>query len=287
MDAASLIIGIPGLLNDCLELLERVNSMREFENESRHAIALWDASKMGLRAWAEDVGLDNKSSEKVHHPRLEDAEIMEVVKKNLQSIQDICKDEIEIRPEVSAEQSENGPEILECKISEADVREDITSFSAAVVNEMLPSKKEDVRLGLADQMAHKSEGMFLWIKMQKNQLKDTKNHKQLQKLINDMPSGLPSTYERNWRDIQKLSPEEQDRAEAIFRWVAFSFRPLTVLELTEALILNADVESNILCQDDMPDEINDAKQIPMVLQDQEQCIWFIPQSKIICSLIHI
>lgn len=168
------------------------------------------------------------------------------------------RDEIDIRSELSAEQSEDGLEILECMISEADVREDITSFSAAVVNEMLPSKKEDVRLGLADQMAHKSEGMFLWIKMQKNQLKDTKNHKQLQKLINDMPSGLPSTYERNWRDIQKLSPEEQDRAEAIFRWVAFSFRPLTVLELTEALLLNADVESNILCQDDMPDEINDA-----------------------------
>lgn len=556
MDAASLIIAIPGLLNDCLELLERVNSTREFENESRHAIALWDASKMGLRAWAEDVGLDNESSEKVRHPRLEDAEIMAVVKKNLQSIQDICKsldvtrsrwsmdvgneptaghtglrrqssrsnfrnkvswgfktgsrfkdqvkslqdhvdriyqlvppgprsrisgnhqhvstdgiptslpfpeshdhlsprvlaqerrqmeewldvlridqqydrllssrldgtcdwifnhskykkwdsphsaqdsaqilwicgpagygkstlcarliqvikaasksslayafcsahvqagsrpesivrtwmfqlvkqdsgahrivweslqrpeaesvasrsdiwkllgalmsnlnnctlimdgldefdgsndarkeflrdlrttitqtnarvliasrDEIDIRSELSAEQSENGPEILECMVSEADVQEDIASFSAAVVNEMLPSKKEEVRLGLADQMARKSEGMFLWIKMQKNQLKDTKNHKQLQKLINDMPSGLPSTYERNRRDIQKLSPEEQNRAEAILRWVAFSFRPLTVLELTEALLLNADVESNTLCQDDMPDEINDA-----------------------------
>jgi hypothetical protein len=99
--------------------------------------------------------------------------------------------------------------------------------------------------------------MFLWIRLQQDQLRGSKNAKQLQNIVNNMPVRLEKTYERNWKIIQGSPPEEQSRAFSILRWTTFALRPLTVLEITEALIVTLNNNNNLFQLDEMPDTIND------------------------------
>ena len=102
-------------------------------------------------------------------------------------------------------------------------------------------------------MADKCQGMFLWIKMQQNHLGCRKTRKQLQDIVNKMPTGLTNTYERNWKEIQKKEEDERNRAVAILRWVIFAVRPLTVLEITDALLThNSNHNDKELPVDELP-----------------------------------
>ena len=167
------------------------------------------------------------------------------------------RDEVDIRSELLSECSQTtGLVILECKISKGDVRDDITFYSRNIVNEKLPQKNEALRQDLASQLAERCEGMFLWIKLQQDQLRGGKNGKQLQNIVKNMPTGLNQTYERNWKTIQSRPVDEQRRALAILRWTTFALRPLTVSEMTEALIVETEDESAGLQWDELPDTID-------------------------------
>jgi len=126
-----------------------------------------------------------------------------------------------------------------------------------VVDKKLPNKDDCLRQDLAVQLAEKCEGMFLWIKLQQDQLRGGKNAKQLQNIVKNMPIGLENTYERNWKIIQNHSPDNQSRALAILRWTTFSFRPFTVSEMTEALIVEFNDDGATIQWDDLPDNIDD------------------------------
>lgn len=170
------------------------------------------------------------------------------------------RDESDLRAELTATEAQpSNLSILECVVSNTEVQADVALLSESIVDKRLQSRhQEDTRKELAAQMALKSEGMFLWVKMQQDQLQAWRSKTALQKIVNDMPGGLHHTYERNWKSVLHLA-EEQDfnRAMAILRWAAFAFRPLTVSELTEALLIEPDQEQGVLCLEDMPDDIDD------------------------------
>ena len=69
--------------------------------------------------------------------------------------------------------------------------------------------------------------------------------------------GTNSAYEKNWENILKQSEYERSRAIIILRWCMFSLRPLTIAELTEALIIRHTNNSNELDLTDLPDNIDD------------------------------
>ena len=131
-------------------------------------------------------------------------------------------------------------------------------------------------------MAQKSEGMFLWVKLQERSLRNSKNGVQLQKIVNDMPIGLTDVYKRDWERISKLPPNRDTyRALAVLRWTVFAARPLTVfaarpltvfaarpltvfaarpltvLEMTEALAVRDEDDYDNLQIDKIPDVVND------------------------------
>jgi ankyrin repeat protein len=168
------------------------------------------------------------------------------------------RNETDIETELSQESTDNlRTIILRCKIAHEDVDNDISLFSKSLVDERLPRKDEHLRQELARQLAQKCGGMFLWIKMQQDQLRGGKNAKQLQKIVNNMPAGLMKTYERNWNTILNHCHEDRANALAILKWATFAFRPMSVLEVTEALIVDHDQGDVILRRDDLPDEINE------------------------------
>ncbi|VUC30448.1 unnamed protein product [Clonostachys rosea] len=162
----------------------------------------------------------------------------------------VSRDEPSIRAALSS-----SPEILaEYKISSTDVQSDTTAYSQEIVKNMLPNKTDDVQSSLSEAMAARCEGQFLWLKLQENSLRKGLNKKQLQKVIQNTPPGLEYIYDRNWRRITDLQQDDQNRAIHILQWLVFALRPLTVQEITEAVLIMGSEE---LSCDDFPDEIDD------------------------------
>ena len=176
----------------------------------------------------------------------------------------VSRDEIDIRSQLLPtidglmEQS-----MFECKISKDDVHHDISLFSKSVVERKLPNKDPHLQKELATQITEKCDGNFLWIRLQETNLRPGKNRKALLKAVEDMPPELKQVFMRSQLDISKLPDHDRYRAQAILRWVTFALRPLTVLEITEALAVTDDDDDGCNGQgcdslqvDLLPDEID-------------------------------
>jgi ankyrin repeat protein len=168
------------------------------------------------------------------------------------------REEIDIKAELSTDNNQTSGQIfIECMITKDDVQQDVTLYSRSVVDKKLPKKDEILREKLAGKLAERCDGMFLWIKMQQEQLRSGKSGKQLEKIVENMPLGLTETYERNWKMIKSRPIMEQYRAFAILRWTMFAFRPLSISELSAALIVKPDEVSSSLDLEELPDDIDD------------------------------
>jgi ankyrin repeat protein len=163
-------------------------------------------------------------------------------------------------PEIRRHLDDMGHDIVfaEYRLSVDDVCSDIALYARHVVDERLPNKGDDVRNDIAARMAGHCEGQFLWVRLQADRLRRGMNRRQLQKAIAEAPAGLTSVYEKNWQLIAAHAPAERDRAFCILRWAAFSLRPLTVGEITEAVLLGeGGDDADGIPVDELPDELDD------------------------------
>ncbi|KAH9893129.1 ankyrin repeat-containing domain protein [Xylariomycetidae sp. FL2044] len=147
-------------------------------------------------------------------------------------------------------------ELSECRISPLDVKPDATLFSRTIVNRKLYNKAETQREELSQRLVDRCDSMFLCIKLLEGQLRGGKGQAHLQRSIDQAPTGLNDLYDRSWRKIMGLPDADRKRALAILRWITFVLRPMTVREITDALLL-VDEDVNNLQQDELPDEIDD------------------------------
>ncbi|KAF4541828.1 Ankyrin repeat and SOCS box protein 7 [Lasiodiplodia theobromae] len=146
--------------------------------------------------------------------------------------------------------------MLECLVSKELVRGDLDLLASKVINDVLHSKSDEVRKDLASRLAVRSDGMFLWIKQQNmGQLRPGKPLKQLQQMVDRMPSGLKETYRKIWDEIERRERVDKERTLGILRLIAFAFRPLTVAEITEALLVKPGYDDINL--DEWPDAIDE------------------------------
>ena len=163
--------------------------------------------------------------------------------------------EMDIEAELSATRHDSPRYTTsECRLTKEVVSKDLNQFSQHVVNKRLPRKDETFRQELSTQIVDRCEGMFLWIKLQQDGLRSGKSKGALREVVRDMPQGLSQVYERNWKDIHSLNEQDRKRAMAILRWLAYAYKPLSVLALTEALIFD---QSRPDPENEMPDEIDD------------------------------
>ena len=123
------------------------------------------------------------------------------------------------------------------KITLEDNSSDLKCFAQNIMNVRVRNRDLELRQESAADAAVKADGMFLWIKLLHRQLSRSKSPARLRKIITDTPSGLDQAYERDLVSIVNLDVEERDRAVAILRWTLFAFRPLTVRQLSEALLV--------------------------------------------------
>ncbi|KAK7757566.1 hypothetical protein SLS62_000581 [Diatrype stigma] len=162
----------------------------------------------------------------------------------------------EIREGLGARRYGENSALNEIQIRPEDVKADATLFSQEIVNQRLANKSKAQREQLSSRMVDRCESMFLGIRMLEGDLSGGKNLKQLQRIIDQMPNGLEHIYDRNWERITNLPQSSRCRAFSILRWAAYGLRPITVVEITEALLL-ADEECDEPSYEELPDCVDD------------------------------
>ncbi|KAF4947509.1 hypothetical protein FGADI_10354 [Fusarium gaditjirri] len=145
-----------------------------------------------------------------------------------------------------------------------DVGPDLMAYSSELVKAKLLNKDESTRASIAQKMKNRSEGQFQWVKLQEGSLRKGRSRKQLEREIDETPSGLDSLYDREWNRINAMRDSDKERALSLLRWTAFALRPLTVYEITEAVLLTEDMDE--LPVDEMPDCVDQDYVDSMILE---------------------
>jgi hypothetical protein len=83
------VVGLAGLFSVCLDVIDKVDSYKEFAVESRSIIAQFEADKHLFTKWAQDVGIDKAKLNSNCHSHLDDPETNRIVQKILSSIHEI------------------------------------------------------------------------------------------------------------------------------------------------------------------------------------------------------
>ncbi|KAF4969049.1 hypothetical protein FSARC_3703 [Fusarium sarcochroum] len=132
---------------------------------------------------------------------------------------------------------EETPLFTEYKISPDDVSADIASYSRSIVERKLPNKTDQIRKSLSEKLATKCEGQFLWLKMQEINLNRGKNARTLHFAIDEAPASLEDVYEHNYCGFQRYDVDRRMRTLSLLSWAPFTLRPLTVNEISEAVLI--------------------------------------------------
>jgi len=82
------IAGLAGLFSTCLDVIDKVDSYKDFGFESRSIITQFEADKLLFQKWAQNVGI-NKPKLEDHHSGLDDPQTASMVQTILSSIQEI------------------------------------------------------------------------------------------------------------------------------------------------------------------------------------------------------
>ncbi|KAH6876317.1 hypothetical protein B0T10DRAFT_197799, partial [Thelonectria olida] len=143
----------------------------------------------------------------------------------------------------------------EYRIADEDVRADNASYAGAIVDKQLPNKSQLVRTEIAERMTDRCKGQFLWLKLQGDSINGGLNRKQLIRTVEDTPVELTGLYDQNWAQIDRLPAYSRSRAISLLRLAAFTFRPLTVCEITEAVLVYDECDEFPV--DELPDSWDD------------------------------
>ncbi|SJL14350.1 uncharacterized protein ARMOST_17806 [Armillaria ostoyae] len=93
----------------------------------------------------------------------------------------------------------------------------------------------DLREEILSGVTNQADGMFLLAGMHMDSLAETTNRKSLRDALTKLPGNIWEAYDNALERVHSQSEERQELAHRVFGWIAFSRRPLTVLELRYAL----------------------------------------------------
>ena len=81
---------------------------------------------------------------------------------------------------------------------------------------------------------------FRWVECQLKTLKGCRDIEDIEDTLNDLPVDLDATYNRILNNIVK--DKDRKRAQCVLRLMAVAYRPFTVAEMNEALIVDCEQE---------------------------------------------
>lgn len=167
----------------------------------------------------------------------------------------ISRDEVDIRRQILEAHPKTSVCIHTCCICSEDTAKDILSFSRRVVNDRLKGSEVDFKEEIVEKLSERCQGMFLLVRLCGATLYPGRNAAQLRDDMSEAPKKLSEAFDRDLRNISNLVERERKRAIEILRWTLFATRPLSVLELSEAILI--DPENETFNRSDFPDCIDD------------------------------
>lgn len=120
-----------------------------------------------------------------------------------------------------------------------DTKKDIETFVRSRM-ELLPIDNEEERHQLACKIVSKSSASFLWARLVMDELEGVYGYESINAVLQGIPEGMMSYYQRTIAEMAQ-NKREKHIAKAILVWVVNAARPLSTVELSEALRLDINV----------------------------------------------
>ena len=117
----------------------------------------------------------------------------------------------------------------------ADTTSDIRLY---VENEVkLMRGTEDLKSQVTQSILHHADGNFLWVRLVLEEILGCHTQQAVMQTLEEVPAGMGALYQRMELNISK-TPKEADRvlARTLLTWIVCAHRPLTLKELSQALI---------------------------------------------------
>ena len=121
---------------------------------------------------------------------------------------------------------------------EAGLQRDMLNFAKtrlADLSDTMPKNKMPV-LALAKQLCSRANGSFLWLALAIEDIQRMENRPNLVQIVDLLPPSIDAFYQRS---LQKIASQDVETAQTVFSWVTLASRPLSLLELLEALAIKA------------------------------------------------
>nr|GAT58832.1 NACHT and ankyrin domain protein [Mycena chlorophos] len=109
------------------------------------------------------------------------------------------------------------------------------------------AQDQNLRNDIVQTITSKADGMFLFVKLQLKLLSSALTKQNVHQALQGLPADVEVLYAQTLEQIKTAEPQLQELALAAISWVAFTKRPLTVMELRAALAIP-------ITQPFMPDE---------------------------------
>ncbi|SPJ71701.1 uncharacterized protein FTOL_01429 [Fusarium torulosum] len=117
-----------------------------------------------------------------------------------------------------------------------DIDEDIEHYVKArlIIDPDLEWLSPKVRNLVTDSLLAQSKGSFRWTTCQLDALCDCRTIREIKRSLERLPEGLNATYSRQ---LARLAPADITLVNRIMAWLSFSFVPITLHQLWEALAI--------------------------------------------------
>jgi len=144
------------------------------------------------------------------------------------------------RPGSLPETQKDEVELL--NLEQDQTRADITAY-VEYRTEAGPLSAPELRQPLVNAVVHRADGMFLWVKLLLDELASKFSQQEVLIALQKIPEGLDALYVDILTRIKATrKPSEQKFWRHVLMWVTYAYRPLTLMELFEALKLEYEEE---------------------------------------------
>jgi hypothetical protein len=133
--------------------------------------------------------------------------------------------------------------------TEKDIIEYVNSETKRIATDILQCDHNEIHF-ISSYLIKWAKGVFLWVRLVLIELSDGATEgfsspAELQALLLSIPPDLRQLYERILTKIQKGLPQTIRECQSVFRWVAYSPRPLYIKEMLEVVAASACAGSQI------------------------------------------
>ncbi|TGJ87337.1 hypothetical protein E0Z10_g1497 [Xylaria hypoxylon] len=128
------------------------------------------------------------------------------------------------------------------RVVEIPVIDTMRDISLYILDRMeaLPIDREEDKENLTKEVLSKSNASFLWVRLVLDELESVYGYESILSVLHGIPEGMIPYYRRTITDMSE-NKREKYIIQAILIWVVCAARPLSIMELTEALRIDIKV----------------------------------------------